>query len=83
MVRRIDANVKAVYWSEGGHYLVIAGDSTFYLLAFDRDAVEAAIDSGEASPPPPSAKTSDSSARRRCGPERLRVLAAAEPAGRA
>eukprot|EP00887_Chlorella_sp_A99_P008053 scaffold12.g8053.t1 len=47
VVRRIDASVRAVYWSEGGSYVAVAADASFYVLAYDREAVEAFAASGQ------------------------------------
>ncbi len=43
LVRRVDANVKHVYWSENGESVAIVGDESFYLLKFNTEAVEKAL----------------------------------------
>ncbi|EQC36489.1 hypothetical protein, variant 1 [Saprolegnia diclina VS20] len=40
-VRKIDASVKNVYWSDAGDLLVLASDASFYVLRYHRDAVTA------------------------------------------
>ena len=47
VVRRIDVECKAVYWSDNGDHVVIAGDDSFYVLRYDADAVAAAVAAGE------------------------------------
>lgn len=52
IVRRIDVAVKTVHWSESGEYVAIVGESSFYLLKYNGDVVEAAIEAGTASSDP-------------------------------
>lgn len=40
LVRRIDVAVKSVHWSESGGHVAIVSEDSFYILAFDADAVE-------------------------------------------
>lgn len=47
VVRRIDVAAKGVYWSEGGGYAVIAGESSFFMLEYMRDEVESFLASGQ------------------------------------
>ncbi|OQR89370.1 coatomer subunit beta', partial [Achlya hypogyna] len=42
-VRKIDASVKNVYWSDAGDLVVLASDASFYVLRYNRDAVAAAV----------------------------------------
>ncbi|KAG6550752.1 hypothetical protein Mapa_007656 [Marchantia paleacea] len=35
VVRRIDVNVKNIYWSDGGDLVAIASDSSFYILKYN------------------------------------------------
>jgi coatomer subunit beta' len=46
VVRRIDVECKAVYWSENGEQVVIAGEDTFYILRYDASALATALASG-------------------------------------
>ncbi|KAI4350875.1 hypothetical protein L6164_005282 [Bauhinia variegata] len=46
LIRRIDVNVKNVYWADSGDLLTIAGDSSFYILKYNRDVVLSYLDSG-------------------------------------
>eukprot|EP00775_Hariotina_reticulata_P003983 gene3983-4236_t len=47
LVRRIDVGaVKDVIWSDNGELVAIAGDSSFYVLQFNRAAVDAAFAAG-------------------------------------
>eukprot|EP00879_Flechtneria_rotunda_P019952 GHRR01020972.1.p1 GENE.GHRR01020972.1~~GHRR01020972.1.p1 ORF type:complete len:816 (+),score=351.64 GHRR01020972.1:464-2911(+) len=49
LVRRIDVGaVKDVIWSDNGELVAIAGDASFYILQFNRGAVEAAFAAGSA-----------------------------------
>jgi len=43
IVRRIDVSCRDLHWSDSGDYLVITSDSSFYILKFNRDVVEAAF----------------------------------------
>ena len=47
VVRRIDANVKDVFWSESGQSVAVATDQSFYILEYCRDAVESFLNAGE------------------------------------
>ena len=42
VVRRIEVSVRDVKWSEAGELVAIISDASFYVLQYDRDAVEAA-----------------------------------------
>ena len=46
LVRRIDVEAKAIYWSDQAHLLAVVGDSSFYILQFSQDAVNTALDNG-------------------------------------
>ncbi|GAA5930151.1 hypothetical protein JCM1841_000477, partial [Sporobolomyces salmonicolor] len=46
IVRRIEVEARNVYWSGTGNLVAIAGDESFYVLRFDRDAYQARLDSG-------------------------------------
>ncbi|XP_031090866.1 coatomer subunit beta'-2-like [Ipomoea triloba] len=46
LIRRIDVNVKNLYWAESGDLLAIASDASFYILKYNRDVVSAHFDSG-------------------------------------
>ncbi|WIA18293.1 hypothetical protein OEZ85_009758 [Tetradesmus obliquus] len=47
LVRRIDVGaVREVLWSDNGELVAIAGESSFYILQYNRGAVEAAFGSG-------------------------------------
>jgi len=43
LVRRVDAVVRGVYWSEGGTQVAVVSDDSFYLLQFNAEVVEAAL----------------------------------------
>ena len=47
LVRKIDAIVKNVYWSENGDLVLLACEDTYFVLAFDIDGVMNAVASGE------------------------------------
>ncbi|CAM6097942.1 unnamed protein product [Calypogeia fissa] len=47
VVRRIDVNVKNIYWSDSGDLVAIASDSSFYVLKYNRDIVSSYLDSGK------------------------------------
>jgi coatomer subunit beta' len=36
VVRRVDVAAKAVYWSESGNSVAILGESSFYILKYNR-----------------------------------------------
>ncbi|XP_047316950.1 coatomer subunit beta'-2 [Impatiens glandulifera] len=46
LIRRIDVNVKNLYWADGGDLVAIASDTSFYILKYSRDAVTSYLDSG-------------------------------------
>ncbi|KAL3633027.1 hypothetical protein CASFOL_026011 [Castilleja foliolosa] len=46
LIRRIDVNVKNLYWADGGDLVSIASDTSFYILKFNRNVVSAHLDSG-------------------------------------
>ncbi|KAL3631857.1 hypothetical protein CASFOL_024841 [Castilleja foliolosa] len=46
LIRRIDVNVKNLYWADGGDLVAIASDTSFYILKFNRNVVSAHLDSG-------------------------------------
>jgi coatomer subunit beta' len=46
LIRRIDVNVKNLYWADSGDMVAIASDSSFYILKYNRDVVSAHLDSG-------------------------------------
>ncbi|KAL5572692.1 hypothetical protein UlMin_022289 [Ulmus minor] len=47
LIRRIDVNVKNVYWADSGDLVTIASDSSFYILKYNRDVVSSYFDSGK------------------------------------
>lgn len=47
LIRRIDVNVKNLYWADSGDLLTIATDSSFYVLKYNRDAVLSHLESGQ------------------------------------
>eukprot|EP00184_Porphyridium_aerugineum_P001108 CAMPEP_0184707886 /NCGR_PEP_ID=MMETSP0313-20130426/37495_1 /TAXON_ID=2792 /ORGANISM="Porphyridium aerugineum, Strain SAG 1380-2" /LENGTH=1038 /DNA_ID=CAMNT_0027169467 /DNA_START=154 /DNA_END=3270 /DNA_ORIENTATION=- len=46
LVRRIDVAAQEVYWSEDGTLVVISSESSFYILSFNRSAVDVALQNG-------------------------------------
>ncbi|KAL6495891.1 hypothetical protein OROGR_030454 [Orobanche gracilis] len=46
LIRRIDVNVKNLYWADSGDLVAIATDTSFYILKYNRDVVSAHLDSG-------------------------------------
>ncbi|KAL9272693.1 Coatomer subunit beta'-1-like protein [Drosera capensis] len=46
LIRRIDVNVKNLYWADGGDLVAIASDTSFYILKYNRDIVSSYLDSG-------------------------------------
>ncbi|PON73332.1 Coatomer beta subunit [Parasponia andersonii] len=46
LIRRIDVNVKNVYWADSGDLVAITSDSSFYILKYNRDVVSSYFDSG-------------------------------------
>ncbi|KAI9828495.1 MAG: hypothetical protein M1826_006032 [Phylliscum demangeonii] len=47
LVRRIEVEPKAVYWSESGELVCLACEETFYVLRFSRENYVAAVQSGQ------------------------------------
>merc|ERR1711871_587366 len=47
LVRRIDVDPKEVYWNNNGDTLSIVTDDSFFVLSFNGDAVQAAIERGD------------------------------------
>ncbi|KAL9273468.1 Coatomer subunit beta'-2-like protein, partial [Drosera capensis] len=45
-IRRIDVNVKNLYWADSGDLVAIASDTSFYMLKYNRDSVPSFLDSG-------------------------------------
>ncbi|XP_028091588.1 coatomer subunit beta'-1-like isoform X1 [Camellia sinensis] len=46
LIRRIDVNVKNLYWADSGDVVAIATDSSFYMLKYSCDIVSSYFDSG-------------------------------------
>ncbi|XP_020244249.1 coatomer subunit beta'-1-like isoform X2 [Asparagus officinalis] len=46
LIRRIDVNVKNLYWADSGDLLTIASDSSFYILKYNGDIVSSYLESG-------------------------------------
>ena len=46
IVRRIDVEARNVYWSGTGNLVAIAGEDSFYVLRFDREAYTNFLESG-------------------------------------
>ena len=46
LVRRIEVPAKDIKWSGGGDLVAIIGESSFYVLRYTREAVEAAVEAG-------------------------------------
>ncbi|CAI8601204.1 unnamed protein product [Vicia faba] len=46
LIRRIDVNVKNLYWADSGDLVAIASDASFYILKYNRDVVSSYLDSG-------------------------------------
>uniref|UniRef100_A0A803NZY7 Coatomer subunit beta' n=1 Tax=Cannabis sativa TaxID=3483 RepID=A0A803NZY7_CANSA len=46
LIRRIDVNVKNLYWADSGDLVAIASDTSFYILKYNRDVVSSYLDSG-------------------------------------
>mmetsp|Transcript_1936 Transcript_1936/g.2994 ORF Transcript_1936/g.2994 Transcript_1936/m.2994 type:complete len:1036 (+) Transcript_1936:110-3217(+) len=51
LIRRIDVQAKAVYWSDNGEQVAVVSEESFYLLRFDADVVEAALAAGGTADP--------------------------------
>ncbi|XP_049398278.1 coatomer subunit beta'-2-like [Solanum stenotomum] len=47
LIRRIDVNVKNLYWADSGDLVAIASDTSFYILKYNQDVVSAHLDSGK------------------------------------
>lgn len=47
LVRRIEIQPKAVYWSDNGRLVCLATEDSYYILGFDQDQVAKAKDAGE------------------------------------
>ncbi|KAF6142000.1 hypothetical protein GIB67_037968 [Kingdonia uniflora] len=45
LIRRIDVNVKHLYWADSGDLVAIASDTSFYILKYNRDIVSSFLDS--------------------------------------
>eukprot|EP01088_Endostelium_zonatum_P017031 TRINITY_DN4844_c0_g2_i1.p1 TRINITY_DN4844_c0_g2~~TRINITY_DN4844_c0_g2_i1.p1 ORF type:complete len:867 (-),score=183.19 TRINITY_DN4844_c0_g2_i1:46-2646(-) len=43
LIRKIDASPKSVVWSESGEYVAICCDTSFYVLKFNEELVEASL----------------------------------------
>ncbi|KAG2656961.1 hypothetical protein PVAP13_1KG120700 [Panicum virgatum] len=46
LIRRIDVNVKNLYWADSGDLVTIASDTSFYILKYNRDVVSSHLDGG-------------------------------------
>ncbi|PWZ25275.1 Coatomer subunit beta'-2 [Zea mays] len=46
LIRRIDVNVKNLYWADSGDLVTIASDTSFYILKYNRDVVSSHLDRG-------------------------------------
>ena len=47
MIRRIDTSPpKAVYWSDSGHFVILAFADLFYLMKYNEEVVTSALASG-------------------------------------
>ncbi|AQK80377.1 Coatomer subunit beta'-3, partial [Zea mays] len=47
LIRRIDVNVKNVYWADSGDLVAIASDTSFYILKYNRDVVASYLEGGK------------------------------------
>ncbi|KAJ3672206.1 hypothetical protein LUZ60_006927 [Juncus effusus] len=47
LIRRIDVNVKNLFWADSGDLVTIASDTSFYVLKYNRDVVSAYFDGGK------------------------------------
>lgn len=47
IVRRVDVAARGVHWSESGATLVISGETSFYMLGYEGEAVDAFFAAGE------------------------------------
>ncbi|RZC71675.1 hypothetical protein C5167_035223 [Papaver somniferum] len=46
LIRRIDVNVKNLYWADSGDLVTITSDTSFYMLKYHRDVVANFLDTG-------------------------------------
>lgn len=46
LVRRIDVEARAVFWSDQAHLLAVVGESSFFILQYSQDAVLNALEAG-------------------------------------
>lgn len=46
VIRRIDVPPKDVKWSDSGELVALIGEASFYVLRYDRGAVDAALEAG-------------------------------------
>ncbi|XP_062223733.1 coatomer subunit beta'-2-like [Phragmites australis] len=46
LIRRVDVNVKNLYWADSGDLVTIASDTSFYILKYNRDVVSSHLDGG-------------------------------------
>jgi coatomer subunit beta' len=51
LIRRIDVEAKAVYWSDHAHLVAVVGESEFFVLQYSQSAVDAALEAGGGSLP--------------------------------
>lgn len=47
LIRRIDVNVKNLYWADSGDLVAIASDASFYILKYNQDVVASYLESGK------------------------------------
>ncbi|OAY85461.1 Coatomer subunit beta'-1 [Ananas comosus] len=47
LIRRIDVNVKNLYWADSGDLVTIASDTSFYILKYNRDVVSSYLEGGK------------------------------------
>lgn len=47
LVRRIEIQPRAIYWSDSGRLVCLATEDNYYILSFDTDQVQKARDAGE------------------------------------
>ena len=46
VIRRIDAPVRDVKWSDNGELVALVSEASFYVLRYSREAVDAFLESG-------------------------------------
>eukprot|EP00197_Chlamydomonas_leiostraca_P003888 CAMPEP_0202868228 /NCGR_PEP_ID=MMETSP1391-20130828/10511_1 /ASSEMBLY_ACC=CAM_ASM_000867 /TAXON_ID=1034604 /ORGANISM="Chlamydomonas leiostraca, Strain SAG 11-49" /LENGTH=917 /DNA_ID=CAMNT_0049548365 /DNA_START=115 /DNA_END=2865 /DNA_ORIENTATION=- len=51
LIRRLDANVRSVHWSESGNQVAVVCEDSFYILKYNADVVEAALEGGGTADP--------------------------------